>query len=348
MRNILLAVTGLFVFYTASAQNVSLNMLVLNSGVIPTGGTGTLQATINATTGTAGQSNPVVSGKVNVQVTVPPSLNISATQNGLPTGWTVRNNNGTVINICNSSTTLAVNTAEDLLITVEGVTATTGSPAISGQISFRTNCTAPGSLAGNNPADDASQAGFIVAGTVPVEISNFTAVSINCRPVLNWFSETETNLDRFEIEKSNISQQNWETVDMLEAKGNSIAEKNKYRFTDFSLGSNTETFYRLKMIDNDGRYSYSTVVSVLINCNTESVVVFPNPVKNGVINVFVSGINKNATAILISGTGQVLSKTIVKDGNGKISSAGLAKGIYLLKIIFSNGVNKTVKKIIVD
>lgn len=348
MRNILLAVTGLFVFYSASAQNVSLNMLVLNSGVIPTGGTGTLQATINATTGTAGQSSPVATGKVNVQITVPPSLIISSTQNGLPTGWTVRNNNGTVINICNSTATLAVNTAEDLLITVEGVTATTGSPTISGQISFRTNCNAPGSLSGDNPSDNTSQAGFIVAGTVPVKISGFIVALTDCKPVLNWVSESEINLDRFEIEKSNSRQQNWETVDIVEAKGNNVPGKNKYRFLDISADNGTEIFYRLKMTDNDGRYSYSSVVSVSLNCNKMSVLLFPNPVKNGEINLLLSGSSKNATAVLMSAAGQLLSKTMVQDGSGKISVAALSKGIYFLKIIDSNGVNGTVKKIIVE
>lgn len=346
--NLLIAAVASSAISGAAAQNVSLNMIVLNAGVVPVSGSGTLQATINATPGTGGQSNAVAAGKINLQISVPSTLLISTTQNNIPPGWTIRNNNGSVINLCNSSSTIAVNTAVNILLDLEGVSATTGAPTISGQLSFRTNCTAPGSLAGDNPSDNTGQAGFIVTGTVPVKISDFTAAVTDCRPVLNWVTESEINLDRFEIEKSNSRQQNWETVDIVEAKGNNRAEKNKYRFLDISTNNSDEVFYRLKMTDNDGRYSYSPVVSVSLNCNTVRVLVFPNPVKNGEINILLSGSNKTVTAALMSAAGQLLSTTIVQNGSAKISVAALSKGIYFLKIINSSGVNETVKKIIVE
>lgn len=161
IKLIVLLFLGAFAVTGASAQaNATLNMLTLNSGDIISNGSGTLQATV----GNTGPSTTIPNGRINLQITVPPTITIAATQSGLPAGWTVTNNNGTVINICNSSVTIPVNTSANLLIALQGG-ATLTSGVISGQISFRTNCTGPGSLSGNNTADDGSTAGFnVVAG----------------------------------------------------------------------------------------------------------------------------------------------------------------------------------------
>jgi SprB repeat len=152
---------GAFAATGAFAQaNVTLNMLTLNSGDVIINGSGVLQATV----GNTGPSTTIPNGRLNVQISVPSTISIATTQSGLPAGWTVTNNNGSVINICNSSTTVPVGTATQLLIALQGGPAA-ASGVISGQISFRTNCSAPGSLSGNNPADDASTAGYnVVAG----------------------------------------------------------------------------------------------------------------------------------------------------------------------------------------
>lgn len=158
----MLLFAGAFLTTEVAAQaNASLNMLTLNSGdVIINGGSGTLQATV----GNTGPTSTIPAGRINVTITAPTSISIAATQSGLPAGWTVVSNNGTFIVLCNSATTIPVNTQTNLLIALQGGTAL-ASGVISGQMSFKTNCTAPGSLSGNNTADDASTAGFqVVAG----------------------------------------------------------------------------------------------------------------------------------------------------------------------------------------
>ncbi len=343
IKSFSLVFTALFAYFFTTAQNVSINMLVLNGGLIPTGGTGTLQATINATTGTAGQSSPVAAGKINVQITVPPSLLISTTQN-LPTGWTIRNNNGTVINICNSTGSLAVNTAVDLPIELQGVTATTGSPTISGQISFRTNCSAPGSLAGDNPSDNTGQAGFTVAGTVPVKLTQFNVLLNNCKPSLRWNTEREFNFNRYEIERSNNAL-NWFTVGVTTAANNNF-NKNTYSFNDNSVVTGGRLFYRLKMIDNDGRYSYSETLPVFINCDKLSIDVFPNPVTTKKLFVSITGAKQKAEALLTNVLGQQVLKTYVNNGTSQLDVSGIATGEYIL--IVSTETSRQTFKVIVQ
>lgn len=345
-KKILLAFAGSFILSAAISQNVSLNMLVLNSGLVPLGGNGTVQATVNATIGTAGQTNAVAAGKINVQITVPPSLLISATQNNLPAGWIVRNNNGTVINLCNSAATIDVNTAVNLLVDLQGVTATTGSPSLSGQISFRTNCNAPGSLTGDNVSDNSSQAGFSVAGTVPVRLTNFNAALINCKPVLNWVTENEVNSSRFEIERSDQNAAPWIFVGAIQAQGNT-AVRSTYNFVDETIpATSKKILYRLKSIDEDGRYTYSTVLPVFINCRTAQVNVYPNPVQNGNLNISLSGGSEAAEATLLSYTGQVILKLTLKMGNTGINVSNIPNGEYLLNVNFRNGLRDKIKVLI--
>jgi hypothetical protein len=346
LKKIILMATGFLLTSIAWSQNVSLNMLVLNSGVINVNGPGTLQATVNATVGTGGQSNAVAAGKLNIQVTVPPSITIATVQNDLPAGWSVRNNNGTVINLCNSSTTLAVNTAIDLKISLQGVSETTGAPTMSGQLSFKSNCSAPGSLSGDNPSDNLSQAGFSVSGTVPVKLTNFNAGLINCIPVLKWNTETEINSDRFEIERSYRGAANWITAGTLTAGGFSNSRL-KYSFTDNSNSIvNNTILYRLKMIDRDGRFNYSAVLPVRINCSTATVMVYPNPVQNGKMQVSLTGSNEAAAAMLLSVEGKVVLKTTLENGTQSLDVSTVANGLYLLSVDFKNGENKKLKVIV--
>jgi Secretion system C-terminal sorting domain len=324
------------------AQNVSLNMIVLNAGVVPVSGNGTLQATINATPGTGGQTNAVAAGKINLQISVPSTLLISTTQNNIPAGWTIRNNNGSVINLCNNASTVAVNTAVNILLDLEGVSSTTGNPTISGQLSFRTNCTAPGSLAGDNPSDNTGVAGFIVTGTVPVKLTGFSATMINCKPYISWTTENEVDFDRFEIEKSGDDSFNWITTGAVTASGN-LLSKNKYNFqdNDGSIAAK-KIFYRLKMIDKNGRFSFSQILPVSVNCGLTEINIFPNPVVNKKLYVSISGSNQKTTGVLFSMQGQVLANIVLKDGSNQIDLPDISTGEYILHVTSDNN-TKTFK-----
>lgn len=343
LKKIILLAAGYFTFGWAYAQNVSVNMLVLNSGAIPLGASGTLKATINATPGTAGQTTAVPMGKINLSVTVPPSVLISATQNNIPAGWTVRSNNGILITLCNSATTVAVNTAVDLLIDIQGVTVTSGAPTMSGQLTFKTNCTGPGSLNGDNPSDNSSQAGYFVSITTPVKLYNFRSALVNCLPALKWNTENEINSDRFEIERSLPSSPTWIKAGTVSASGNSSV-KTQYSFADNEVPAAAEkVLYRLKMIDRNGSYKYSEVLPVLINCKSTRVMVYPNPVKNGRLNISLAGTGEYTEAVLLSVTGQAIMKFNLIAGNNSVDVSGIADGQYILKVNFKNGNTKMMK-----
>jgi hypothetical protein len=217
---------------------------------------------------------------------------------------------------------------------------------MAGQLSFKTNCTGPGSLSGDNPSDNSGQAGFFVSITTPVTLADFNASLINCEPSLNWSTQTEFNTDRFEIERKLSAFSNWLTAGTVSANGNST-QSNKYRFTDINVPvTTTKVFYRLKIIDRDGHFKYSAVLPVSINCKVVQVAVYPNPVMDNNLFVSITGINGSAEAILLSLAGQAILKTNLTNGTATISTAKIATGVYVLSVTDLQGTNRKVKVLI--
>ena len=102
------------------------------------------------------------------------------------------------------------------------------------------------------------QVTFNFDAPLPVELSSFTS-SVSGRNVqLNWETKTEKNSNKFNIEKMNSAiGANWESIGSVKAAVLSNSPKN-YTYTDTKLQSGKYQ-YRLKMIDNDGSFSYSSV-----------------------------------------------------------------------------------------
>ena len=113
---------------------------------------------------------------------------------------------------------------------------------------------------------------------LPVELSSFSAL-VNVNNVsLHWKTATEVNNNGFEIQRKADSQNsNWEKVGFVHGHGNSNSPK-EYSFTDKNLTGGTEIIYRLKQIDNDGKYEYSKEAEVKVVPTEISLLQnYPNP-----------------------------------------------------------------------
>jgi hypothetical protein len=102
-------------------------------------------------------------------------------------------------------------------------------------------------------------------GSLPVELSSFTANVIKSEIKLNWRTESEVDNYGFEIERiSNVKGQTsdvWEKISFINGNGNSNSPKN-YSFEDNNL-TDGKYQYRLKQIDSDGSYNFSNIVEVI-------------------------------------------------------------------------------------
>ena len=101
---------------------------------------------------------------------------------------------------------------------------------------------------------------FLPAGTIPVELTSFTAKVSGNVVNLSWSTATETNNLGFEIQRKTSDQ--FITVGFVDGHGTST-EIHNYSYTDSKVESG-KYYYRLKQTDLDGTYEYSKVVEAEI------------------------------------------------------------------------------------
>ncbi len=115
-------------------------------------------------------------------------------------------------------------------------------------------------------------------GIIPVELTSFTAFADNQNVRLKWTTATETNNNGFEIERNrNNDAQEWERIGFVEGNG-TTTEPHSYSFED-EVEEPGSYFYRLKQIDYDGSFEYSSVIEVDVKPITEFSLSqnYPNP-----------------------------------------------------------------------
>ena len=176
---------------------------------------------------------------------------------------------------------------------------------------------------------------------LPVELTSFTGYNEGIVNKLQWSTASEKNTVKFEVEKS-IESSNWSLIGEISAAGNSTTLRN-YDFNDNNpvFGNN---YYRLKIIDLDGTFTYSNVINIPINTvtNNSFVQVYPNPTK-GILNIDVqstSAYDINMITFDVLGK-KVLEKSmnVVKGLNTlSIDYSTIAKGTYILQ--YSDGEGK--------
>jgi Secretion system C-terminal sorting domain len=117
------------------------------------------------------------------------------------------------------------------------------------------------------------------AGALPVELSSFTAIANNSSTTLSWKTATEVNNYGFEVERRTVGETvngKWEKVGFVAGNGTSNTA-HTYAYADANISSGTYA-YRLKQIDNDGTYKYSSETEVTISIpKVLSLANYPNP-----------------------------------------------------------------------
>lgn len=200
---------------------------------------------------------------------------------------------------------------------------------------------------GNPIADDytPSVTGCAIAIPLPIELVNFEAAPGKDAINLRWQTAKEENFKGFEIERSRDGLK-FDKVASVSGKGNQKGAF--YQFDDVAVVKGTNYYYRLKMVDRDGRYEYSAIRSAILPTSNVNVVIYPNP-SNGNVNLdFV--LEESASAIIdvydMSGR-SVLRKEFDAHKDRNMISLDLLdqpSGIYSVKInINGKLINKLVK-----
>ena len=183
---------------------------------------------------------------------------------------------------------------------------------------------------------------FEAPNTLPVTYSSFTVAKVNEGVQVKWSTATETNNDRFEVERAGDDKV-FEKLKTEYAKGSGSA----YSYIDRNpiLGNN---YYRLVQYDKDSKSS--TTDPQVVNFTgglsnaTELVSIFPNPVVSKFTVKFNGVLKANQQTLkIVSATGQVLltkefSKTQLLSGQD-IDISGFASGVYIVEV-YENGAQR--------
>lgn len=173
---------------------------------------------------------------------------------------------------------------------------------------------------------------------IPVALSldllQFNAVASSGDVLLNWETANETNVKEFIVEYSKDGSL-WTSVGSV-AAGGSITF-NSYQFTHFGVSA-VLNLYRLKMMDTDGKFSYSPIKSVTIkDLSGTELSVYPNPFNDELNLEFENHDKQDFVKIFVADiTGKVLMITDWRLKEGTNSSTlnlkKLPQGIYFLTL----------------
>lgn len=185
---------------------------------------------------------------------------------------------------------------------------------------------------------------------MPVNMTSFIASLIdkqNC--LLKWNTESETDNAYFEIQRSNDGV-HFEYRGKVEGNGTTSLTK-RYEYKDEINGLDNVIYYRLKIIDKDGKYSFSKIIALKINgTNTnQQFNVYPNPFYSDIKIELLGARKENGVIRFISFEGkEVLRRNIeVEKGNNIIVLKDLnylPRGNYILEVTTSS--IKMIRKII--
>ena len=193
----------------------------------------------------------------------------------------------------------------------------------------------------------------VSSSTTPVSLVNFSAVRNNANVnTLSWTTANEINNKGFEIERS-LDGRDFSRVAFVGTKaenGNS-ANNITYSFVD-EKATPSVTYYRLKQLDNDGKFAYSKVVTVngAKVTKLEFTRIYPNPVSDKLNVVVVAPKADKVSFVVTDMAGKVVLQQAasVAEGNNNISLniQQLNTGNYLVKAICAEGCETAVKKFV--
>lgn len=168
---------------------------------------------------------------------------------------------------------------------------------------------------------------------LPVSLISFGAEERNGFADIKWVAESEINFLQYVVERS-ANGRDFITAGIVTPYNN--GGRNNYRFIDNIQQLNAPVvYYRLKMVDLDGKTDYSAIVRISVGkAVVKKIVITPNPITENMQIRLSSDVAAVAKLQITNASGQVLyhSTQQVYKGENSIPvnnlSGKLAKGIY--------------------
>ncbi len=176
-----------------------------------------------------------------------------------------------------------------------------------------------------------------VSIALPVKLISFDGYLNTSNTVdLKWVVDNQVNINYYEVQRS---------IDNILYKKITVVNANN--LNSFTYDCNDaqpiigKNYYRLKIVENDGRINYSQIVVVNFIKN-QSLSIYPMPVGStlNIVNFNASLVNTKAQ--IINSSGQLVKEILIKNTYETIDVSSLTPGNYFIKTI--NGETKKIIK----
>ena len=174
---------------------------------------------------------------------------------------------------------------------------------------------------------------------LPIDLTSFTGKSSGISALINWTTAKEINNNYFSLERSLTGIDGFKEIQIF--KGEKASNQIKNYFHEDKKVEQGIYYYRLLQVDLNGFKKYSKTISVLINGKeTESLIVYPNPVNNSEIKLKSVPFDDRETVLIqlvdISGkiilTKRMLGISTKTEILSSAETSSLSNNIYYLKM----------------
>jgi len=161
-----------------------------------------------------------------------------------------------------------------------------------------------------------------------LRITYLKAQSRNGNVGITWKTDKEENLRQYEIESSSDGRY-YKNLGFIPAVNN--INEDVYQFEN-TVNYTDSAFYRLKIVDANGKWLYTEPILYKIN-KTTAFLIYPSVINSHMMNVF---LNEGFDFIeVINMNGEVLLKQNLSGKTGKVSipfSPDISAGIYVVQL----------------
>lgn len=180
----------------------------------------------------------------------------------------------------------------------------------------------------------------ISGGALPVEFLSFAGKLSGASIILDWSTAREVGNDHFELERS-FDGELFSPIATIKGTA-SASEVSTYEYTDESP-SYGKNFYRLKQVDFDKDYVYSSIISVDRSAENSEVKISPNPVSSQLYLDFSASDEEMFSIDLLDLAGRNLHSEKLTSAIGfnkkELSVQSISPGIYVLRVMIGEKLN---------
>lgn len=182
----------------------------------------------------------------------------------------------------------------------------------------------------------------LIALSVTAYSQTFYISKTNNNVQLTWSTDQELNRSHYEIERS-FDGREWKSIALIFSAENGTVV-NSYRYEDKNV-SNEVFHYRLRLVDMDGRFTYSSVKTIR-STETVSAVKIYGSEKKVIIDLNASP-QSDILVSVINNSGQVITQKSYRNPSTKINVdlGSIASGTYVVQVTDKKGLSE-VKKVV--